>query len=441
MSGLKDEIFIVTMLLKPFRGRSDFPARHVRNVLHHGDAAKEPQLPTTAQKRITIVLNEDLTGFGSAGSITAAHRRVMKHYASPLLGGPPPSDDLLELVTHMYTENEADLVQHLPPLRPRTAEKVARISGRSLGDVRRVLESLASRKSIVLAMGTPRKYTILPVVPGTFEMAMMTPDLTTRNAWHKRFAEIFERIWETGFLKDYDRHSKAVLRYIPVGGVSDSLHRAWPAEKLEEILDSYDVFGVGNCQCRIIMQLNGDGCGRAMESCVAMGPLARGAIERGLARRTDREEVLEIKRDAEEQGCVTWLMNAIGDPRGDWSCSCCGCCCHMLRAVSEFNVPGLISKPHFMPKRSAGTCTLCGKCVEACPMGAWVVAGEDELKHARMRCIGCGLCALACEFDALELRTVEDASPPEGSYRSLLWKVAPGYLVNTVRVFAKRVFS
>ena len=211
------------------------------------------------------------------------------------------------------------------------------------------------------------------------------------------------------------------------------------AVAVEEILDRYDIFGVGNCQCRIVTELNGKGCGKAMEACVAMGPLAEGAIERGLVRKVDRNEVFEIKRNAEKQGCVSWMMNAVGDERGDWSCSCCGCCCHMLRAVSEFNVPGLISKPHFMPENHADKCTLCEKCVEACPMNAWVVK-ESGLEHHPMRCIGCGLCALACEFDALELKSVEDARPPENSYTSLLLKASPGMIRNTVRVFAKRIF-
>ena len=397
-------------------------------------------MQTTVPGKTTIVLNQDLTGFGSSTRVTAAHRRIMKHYASPLLGGPPPSDDLLELVAHIFTEDEADLVQHLPPLRPRTADKVAHLSGRSTADVRAVLEALANRKSVLFASGTPRKYTILPVVPGTFELAMMTTDLTTRNAWHKRFAEIFERIWDSGFLKDYDRYSKAMLRYLPVGGVSDSLHHAWPSDRLEEILDRYDVFGVANCQCRIVTDLTGNGCGKPMDACVGMGPLAQGAIDRGLARRIDRAEVLAIKRSAEEQGCVSWMMNAVGDPAGDWSCSCCGCCCHMLRAVSEFNVPGLISQPHFMPSKPADTCTLCGQCVEACPMGA-LVAAPDGVEHLPARCIGCGLCVLACAFDAIELRPLEDARPPESSYRTLLLKTAPGYLRNAVRVFARRLFA
>ena len=103
----------------------------------------------------------------------------MKHYASPLMLGPSPSDDLLELVMHMFTEDEADLVQYLPPLRPRSAKKIASLSGRSVSNVTQVLDSLALTKHIILTAGEPRKYTILPIIPGTFEMALLTMDLST----------------------------------------------------------------------------------------------------------------------------------------------------------------------------------------------------------------------------------------------------------------------
>ena len=81
-------------------------------------------MPTPGNKR-TIAIDADITGFESAKDATDAHRRIMKHYSSPLLVGPPQSDDLLELIVHIYTEDEADLVQHLKPLRPRTAARVA----------------------------------------------------------------------------------------------------------------------------------------------------------------------------------------------------------------------------------------------------------------------------------------------------------------------------
>jgi ferredoxin len=402
-------------------------------------------MSTEQNKTRTLKLNFDLlgamTGFGSASRATPAHHRVMKYYASPLLMGPPPSDGLLEIVTHMFTEEEVELVAFLPPLRPRTAAKVARLAGRPVDEVERVLHNLAFNKMVVLASGQPRKYTLLPIVPGTFEMALMTNDLSTRNTWHQQFAELFERLWDTGYLAQYPLDiNHAPVRYLPVGGVAKTLHMAWPSDLLEQILEPYHDFAVGHCQCRLAMQLVGKGCGKATENCTVFGPMAKVVVERGMMRKADRAEIIEIKHRAELEGSVTWMMNENDDHRGNGSCSCCGCCCHALRGVKDFNTPGLLSRPHFLPARDAATCTLCGKCVKACPMEAWTLA-DKILTFNQPRCIGCGLCTLSCKVGALTLEPVPDAQPPNESFNKLMLGMTPSYLKNSFRIWVKRLFA
>jgi Pyruvate/2-oxoacid:ferredoxin oxidoreductase delta subunit len=401
---------------------------------------------STAHKKVrTLKLDFDLgaamTGFGSATRPTPAHHTIMKHYSSPLLMGPPPSDMLLEIVMHMFTDEEAEFAALLPPLRPRTAAKVAKLAGRPVDEVERVLHNLAFNKIVLLASGDPRKYTILPIVPGTFEMALMTNDLSTRNAWHQKFAALFERLWETGYLAQYaSAMNRPPVRYLPVTGLTKTLYMAWPSDLLEEILEPYHDFAVGHCQCRLAMQLVDKGCGKSTENCTVFGPLAKPLVERGMMRKSDRREILEIKKKAELEGLVTWTMNDGGDNRGNGSCSCCGCCCHALRGVRDFNTPGLISKPHFMPARDVAKCTVCAKCVKACPMGAWTLV-DKTISFNRARCIGCGLCAAACKKDALKLEPVPDARPPLESMRRIWLGMAPGYLKNSVRIWAKRLFT
>ncbi len=139
-------------------------------------------------------------------------------------------------MVHAFTEDEADLAQHLPPLRPRRASRVARLAGRTEADVTAVLERLANRKRVVFAAGSPRRYTIVPLIPGTLEMTLMRPELAGLTEWHKGFVERFKRVWDTGFIARYVSFARAPLRYLPVGAVADSLYSACPADKLEEIL-------------------------------------------------------------------------------------------------------------------------------------------------------------------------------------------------------------
>jgi len=390
----------------------------------------------------TVLLNLSLekasAGFKSAGSPTDAHFRVMRHFSSPLLLGPGPSEKLLSLIMHLFSDEEADLVQHLCPLRPRSARKIASLSGRTKEEAERILDFLAFEKRVILAYGDLRKYTLLPIVPGTFEMALMTPDLSTRNEWHRRFAELFENLWDEGYIVHYTKRVLPGIRYLPVSTVGASLSSAWPSERLEEILAPYSNFAVGNCQCRVSMALVGKGCGRPLENCVVMGPNASRFIERGLMRRTDAQEVLALKRAAEESGCVSWINNDIGGvPRGNSSCSCCGCCCHAMRSISQFNSPGMIARPHFYPSLSGNLCVGCGACVKTCPMGALsLIGGKPSFDSAR--CIGCGLCVTACPVRALSLLEVKDPAPHRSSGPGLFFQLVPGYLSNAFRVWLRR---
>ncbi|HNU92351.1 MAG TPA: 4Fe-4S binding protein, partial [Spirochaetota bacterium] len=49
----------------------------------------------------------------------------------------------------------------------------------------------------------------------------------------------------------------------------------------------------------------------------------------------------------------------------------------------------------------AGACTLCGECVEVCPVHAIVLG--DEAAGIGEACIGCGLCARTCSSGAIAL--------------------------------------
>ncbi len=344
---------------------------------------------------------------GDYPDIPKDYLKIACNYSSTRLLGPPICDELIELIQHMFTEEEASIVKHFKPYKVKTAKSIALDVRRPVDDIQSILDTLANKKCILASFGKKdkSKYFMMPLVPGTFEWVLLHPREKDLTNWHHRFAELFEALFETGFLNQYsEKYSKTKglppVRYIPIEQSIDSNPMALPSDRLIEILDMYDQFAVGICQCRTTKKIVGEDCGKPLEVCSAFGPLVDKIIARGKMRRVEKNELIEIKKEAEANGLITWMMNVNEKTAkfGNASCSCCGCCCPMLGTISKFNTPGLIAPPHFMPKFYDSKCTHCGKCARSCQMGAITVDTISKtLFHDKIRCIGCGQCVIACD--------------------------------------------
>lgn len=375
------------------------------------------------------------------GGLPAAYRHVARKYSSPLLMGPPVCDELMALVQHLYTEEEAAVVRHLGMIRGRTAAQVARAEHRPVDEVLPILERLANEKQCIVSSGSgvKRRYHLMPIVPGTFEMVLIRCTPETLSDWHRRFIELFEALFATGYSMQYAGATPPVVRYLPVGRAIETHPMALPTDRLEDVLERFEWFGVGQCQCRLAAQSEGHGCGKPLGNCAVMGRWALTGIRRGWLRKVSKPEMLDIKREAEAHGMVNWMMN-VQASGGQSSCSCCGCCCHLMRVVAEFSAPGLFAPPHFRPQRDPSRCNCCGRCAAGCPMKAIVTdAGAKTFQYLPQRCVGCGLCALACERRrALSLEPVPDYQLPYKSWFSLAMRSVPGMLRTSWNVWRSR---
>lgn len=363
---------------------------------------------------------------------------VALRLTGPLMMGPPLCEELIALVSHVFTEEEASVARHLGLISGRNASSVAGAEHRPRDQIEPILNRLALEKRVLLASGLVdnQRYRLLPIVPGMFESVLVGQSPDTLSGWHFRFIELFEMLYETGYSAEYSERSPPAVRYLPVGKSIEAQPTALPTDRLEDILDRFETFAVGNCQCRMAMQALGRGCGKPLENCTAMGRWAEKAIEAGVFRKVSKEELLDIKREAESHGLVNWMMN-VRHTHSQCSCSCCGCCCHAMRTVNEFSAPGIIAPPRFVPERDPAKCDNCGKCAVDCPMGAIVVelhgANKDNFsnngyRRLAERCIGCGLCVLACDRKALSMVPSPERSVSYHNLYTLIARSVPGML-------------
>lgn len=408
-------------------------ARRVIEV-HHGVAGPVKPRPRSVRSKTV----------GDFPGVPRVHLDVARKLSSPLLSGPPLCDQLVAFVQHLFTEEEAAVVRHLGQFAGKTAAEVARAENRAVEQIAPVLHGVAAVKRAIGASGPPgkEKYRLVPIMPGIFEMVLIGESPDAMSPWHRRFAELFEALYETGYITEYQAKQarpSPFVRALAVGQTIETHPMALPSDRLEVVLDRFRVFGVGQCQCRMTMQVAGQGCGKPVGNCTLMGRFAEQGIREGWLRAVSRRAVLEIKREAESHGLVTWIMNAESTV-GQVSCSCCGCCCHAFRMVNEFNAPGVVAPAHFLPSFDAASCTYCGQCARDCPMGALVIdAHRRTRERLTARCIGCGLCVVACgDRKALAMEPVPDYTLPYKSWFAYQFQATAGMLTNAWRVWRAR---
>jgi len=370
-------------------------------------------------------------------------------------------DSLLKVLRHMYTEEEAAVVlQMRDGLQP--AGAIARKLRRPVAEVKPLLESLA-RRVLILGLGSKgiSLYGRLPIYPIVYDAQMLLSDKKMREgdsgAWFKEFARLFNDFLEEFYLWLAPREvaSKYQVVGLPFGriiAVEQAVEAspglgilAFPSDRYSELVEraKKSLCLVNVCACRQGMALLGKGCGRLQNTCSAMGLPAEGAIKAGMGRRVSKEEFLEAKLQATEAGLVHMTENVL-DPI--LVCSCCTCCCEILRILNKFNSPGSLTQSRFEAVVDPHRCTGCGACAKMCPMAAIALvedrvaatqgaalrqepapkkrskkkttagkraAGRKKASINYSRCIGCGVCVTQCDKSrAITLRERKIYQPP-----------------------------
>jgi electron transport complex protein RnfB len=342
-------------------------------------------------------------------------------------------DSLMKLLKFMFTEEEAEIVAHLG-LAMKSVKKIARSVNRPVEEVNPILASLAERMLIIGL--TKRKvplYGLLNFYPGLYEAQMVLSESRMRQgdegAFYKEFARLFKDFWEElfawmkrnpGFADRYQILGTPLGRIVSIEEAIDASPGlgilSYPTDKFSEMADraKKSICRIDVCTCRQEMHLLDKECSRVDKptsvTCTLTGTVAEAAIKAGAARRISKEEFIESRMRAGELGLVAMTDDTV-DPL--LICTCCDCCCSILRVLKEFNNPNTWAQSHFEAVIDQEKCVGCKTCAKACPMAAIKVGNGKKAAVDYARCIGCGVCVVKCDKQkAISFKTRKIHKPP-----------------------------
>jgi len=202
------------------------------------------------------------------------------------------------------------------------------------------------------------------------------------------------------------------FRTVPVEESLEYHNEVANYDELRTVISELDgPLAVANCVCRQATDLLGHPCKVTdrRELCLGFGHMAQYYIDHGLGREISKEEALTLLRKNEEEGLVLQAGNAL---RPAFICSCCGCCCPVLRGTKIFPRPVQFFSANYYAEVDRELCSGCETCVQRCQMNA-IRMVKELAKINLKKCIGCGNCVPTCPEEAIQLiKKDQEIDPP-----------------------------
>ena len=348
-------------------------------------------MPHTERQR--CVKSERITAQKGGFAMARDSYEKLAEHLDNLPGGFPrsPSGVEIRILRRLFTPDEANLAVHLT-LIPEEPRVVARRAKVPIEEVARRLEEM-DKKGLVIGIqrkGEPLKYMAQQFIVGFWEAQVnkLSRELV------EEFEEYLPSLFDPGTWRKVPQ-----MRTIPVEKSIAVQPEVMPYERAEELVRNNTTFAVSNCICRQELRILGKGCDKPEESCLQFGLAAEGVVHMGRGRAISMEETLAILRRAEETGLVLQPANA-KNPL--FICTCCGCCCGVLRLLKYDPKPASLVASPFVASLNSDTCKGCGICTKRCQMEALHLDNKKAILDLD-RCIGCGLCVDTCRTKSLTL--------------------------------------
>ncbi|MCP4751136.1 MAG: hypothetical protein GY866_09595 [Proteobacteria bacterium] len=340
-------------------------------------------------------------------------------------GGPVPaikSPEFDALLEELFQSQEAELVCQMPT-KPVTAEALAKqVVDIDPGQVEGLLETLADNGIIFCRdVGGTRQYSVMPLIPGIFEIQFTKGEVNDRNYRLARLFDDYFKLMNDKVMKPLEESGVKIeavpfARVIPVekeiAAPDLVIH---PFDRVSEFIEQSEAISVSTCYCRHHGELVGNPCEKSKEVCMSFGPQAKYIADRGFGRPISKTEAREVLDLAEEEGLIHCSSNTSNYIT--FICNCCDCHCGIIQSLKKGVMP-MSASSAFMVAIDENKCSLCGTCEDRCQMDA-LVLGDESAELTVDLCIGCGLCVSTCDDEALSMVVREDVLRPPGSTREL----------------------
>jgi len=333
-----------------------------------------------------------------------------------LKGGGPPvplNETLIELLKTLINEEQLNfLLNFNKPLNFDQIKLKTELNDESLKS------TLNQLMDIGMITGIPSRttgvivYRLVGFLPGLLEFTLMRGEEGPKQ---KKIALLWDQLFKDNSeitQKNYEiiinafKNAPAIDRVIPIEETIEPHEElVVPNEKVNEIVNQFDIIGVSYCYCRHRKDLLDDPCkiNAPRQNCLSFGRTAKFAIDHDFAKAISKQQALKIIKDAEDLGLVHKAFHTRGDPKLEEIaiCNCCVCCCGNFGSFYSGAAP-TSTLTSYLSKVNQKNCIGCGTCVEKCPMEA-IELIDNVAKVNEDRCIGCGVCAYKCPEQALTL--------------------------------------
>ena len=298
----------------------------------------------------------------------------------------------IKILKKIFSPEEAEMALKIRPL-PEPAAAIAQRLGKPLDEMQAILDSMVRQGQIgSLAANGMQTYALFPFIIGIWEFQMNRLDKELAELFHEYYPHLGEVL---------AKFAPSVTRVLPIQAQIKAEQTVLPYEDIRQMFEQSKSFQLMNCICRKESALLGKPCKHETEVCMGFSRY-EGAFDRyPLGRIITKEEALNVLTKAEEDGLVHLTYNLKSD--SFFVCNCCSCCCLVLKAVKDYNLPHMLAKSHYLASIDQESCAACGTCAdERCPMEA-IVQDNGGYKVQPQRCIGCGVCTNTCPTESITL--------------------------------------